>query len=302
MHSAPHATRHRLRYQPPLALDHTLQWLSSRLIQGVEAIEGRCYYRLLATNTDGTHAWFSVRPCPELEHTLELKISGVVPERQKEIVRDVRRMFDLDTDPLAVAQALQEDPRLAPLIEQLPGLRIPGAWDGFETAMRAVIGQQVSVAAAHTITQRVMQRVATPLENPPHPLLTMRFDGTASVLSTDLSGLGLTGRRIASIQAVAQALREGRVNFEIESTIEDWLSSWTALPGIGPWTASYLALRGLSYPDVFPGGDLVLRKALALGSNQDPPTPAKARALAECWRPWRSYAAFYLWYAMSNRA
>lgn len=292
----------KLHYRPPLAFEHTLQWLGSRLIQGVEAIEEGSYLRLLSGKQDGPQAWFCVRRCPKTEHALQLRAYAVPPQELRALVLGVRRMFDLDAHPELIAQSLGQDPKLGPLIQKNPGIRIPGAWDGFETVLRAIIGQQVSVAAAHTITQRVMQRLAVPLDQPPHPALTQRFDGLSAIKSAELSGLGLTGRRIESIHAVAQALEEGRVSFELGSGIEDWLAAWTALPGIGPWTASYLALRVLGYPDLFPAGDLVLRKAMTHAEDEKTPTPAKVRDRALPWSPWRSYAAFHLWHSQSGIA
>lgn len=289
-----------LEYQPPLDLSHTLGWMESRLIKGVEAIEEGAYLRLLCGEPQGKTSWIRVRPSPTVEHALELQSHNVSRKALPALIKRVRRVFDLDADPHAIGESLGQDPRLAPLVQARPGLRIPGAWDGFETAMRAVIGQQVSVAAAHTITQRVMQRVALPLESPPHPALTMRFGGIHAVLDAELSQLGLTQRRIDCIYAVGRALLEERVSFDLGDDFESWLASWVALPGIGPWTASYLALRVLGYPDVFPGGDLVLRKALTATGQDKLPTPAVARKLAETWSPWRSYAAFHLWHDASN--
>lgn len=289
-----------LKYRPPLDLSHTLGWMESRLIKGVEAIEEGAYLRLLDAEPDTPASWIRVAPSQHVEHALELQSYNVAPEDLPAVVSRVRRVFDLDADPQAIGQALSQDSRLAPLVQARPGLRIPGAWDGFETVMRAVIGQQVSVTAAHTITQRVMQRVAMPLQTPPHPSLTMRFGGIPAVLDAELSQLGLTQRRIDCIYAVARALLEKRVSFDLGDDFESWLAAWVALPGIGPWTASYLALRALGYPDVFPGGDLVLRKALASPNQDKLPTPAAARKLAEDWSPWRSYAAFHLWHAASS--
>lgn len=289
-----------LHYRPPLAFSHTLDWLQARLINGVEAIEDGRYLRVLAPRDDGPTPWFSVGPSPKVEHALELCAYDVEPEDLRALMQRVRRMFDLDAHPQAIAQTLSKDPRLYPWVKKLPGLRIPGAWDGFETAMRAIIGQQVSVAAAHTITQRVMQRVGIAIPESPHPALTMHFPGVQAVLRSDLTGLGLTQRRIDSIFAVGEALLSQSLSFETNTHLEDWIRNWTSLPGIGPWTASYLALRVLNDPDVFPGGDLVLRKAMANTSSNALPTPTQARREAEKWRPWRSYAAFYLWHIQST--
>lgn len=287
----------RLNYRPPFALDHTLDWLKARLIQGVEAIEGRSYLRWIGKEEHcDQEAWFSLRPSPTDAPYMELELHGVSSEGIDKVVQRVRRMFDLDAVPNAIEADLGKDPCLAPLLAAAPGLRIPGAWDGFETAIRAIIGQQISVSAAHTITQRVVRKMGRQVNNPPHPQLTSRFPGPEAWTNANLDGLGLTTRRIESIRAVARALLSGQVSFDPKDDIVSWLASWTALPGIGPWTASYLALRVLNHPDAFPHGDLVLRKALTK-PNQPTLTPAKARDAASTWSPWRSYAAFYLWNA-----
>lgn len=284
----------RLCYRPPYAFEHTLGWLKSRLIEGIEAIEGQRYLRRIEEPQANGQAWFSLRPSPKDAASMLLEIRGVEPLALKKVVQGVRRMFDLDANPQAIASSLSEDPKLAPLLQATPGLRIPGAWDGFETAIRAIIGQQISVAAAHTITQRVVQKIGAPLPDPPHPKLNKRFPTPETLLKANLDGLGLTTRRIDSIRSVARALLEGSISFKLEGDLEAWLASWVALPGIGPWTASYLALRVLGHPDVFPHGDLVLRKALS-SPDLSTITPAKARAKAQAWSPWRSYAAFHLW-------
>lgn len=287
----------RLFYRPPFAFDHTLDWLKSRLIQGVEAVEQDRYLRYIGGHAHcEDDAWFSLGPSPKGDACMLLELHGVHAQGLKPVVQRVRRMFDLDANPQAIQTSLSEDRRLAPLLLSTPGLRIPGAWDGFETAVRAIIGQQISVPAAHTITQRVVQKIGHVMAHPPHPQLTTRFPDPATFLRANLDGLGLTSRRIDSIRAVARALLAGQVSFEPPGDIKPWLDQWMALPGIGPWTASYLALRVLGQPDVFPHGDLVLRKALA-GPDQALPTQARARDLALPWSPWRSYAAFYLWKA-----
>lgn len=289
----------RLNYRPPFAFDHTLRWLEARLIRGVEAIEGQSYIRWIGKEEHcKEEAWFSLRPSPTNAPFMELQLHGVGSEGVDKVVQRVRRMFDLDAVPKAIETDLSKDPCLAPLLAATPGLRIPGAWDGFETAVRAIIGQQISVSAAHTITQRVIRKMGRKVDHPPHPQLTSRFPGPEAWTSANLDGLGLTTRRIESIRAVAKALLSGQVSFERKDDMESWLASWTALPGIGPWTASYLALRVLSHPDAFPHGDLVLRKALT-EPDQPTLTPAKVRDAASAWSPWRSYAAFYLWNASS---
>jgi AraC family transcriptional regulator of adaptative response / DNA-3-methyladenine glycosylase II len=203
-------------------------------------------------------------------------------------------MFDLDADPDAIASALSRDKRLRPLLKKRPGLRLPSGWDGFEIAMRAIIGQQVSVAAARTITARLAQRFGAKL--PPDIVahgFSHFFPTPETLADADLSGIGLTGARAATLQASARALLEGRVDFRTERTLDDFVQCWTALPGIGPWTAQYIALRALGHPDAFPAEDLVLQKHLPRNGER-----LSARALrerADAWRPWRGYAVIHLW-------
>ena len=238
-------------------------------------------------------AWPAARgePAPE---ALRLDLHGCTPTQLQETVWRVRRMFDLDADPAQIAAHLARDPRLAPLVRARPGLRLPSGWDGFEIAVRAVIGQQVSVAAARTLTARLSQRFGATL---PEAFAAQGFahlfPTPAVLVDGDLDGLGLIGSRIATIRGIAAALLEGRVDFDRARTLDDHVARWVALPGIGPWTAQYIALRALGHPDAFPAEDLVLQKMLPTDGTR---MTAKAlRAHAEAWRPWRGYAVLHLW-------
>ena len=202
-------------------------------------------------------------------------------------------MFDLDADPDAIASALSRDKRLRPLLKKRPGLRLPSGWDGFEIAMRAVIGQQVSVAAARTFTARLALEFGEAL--PPefasgHQHL---FPTPEALADADLSRIGLTRTRADTVRTVARAILDGRVDFRSERTLDEFVARWVALPGIGPWTASYIAMRALGHPDAFPADDLVLQKAVPTDGTR---MTAKALTLrAEAWRPWRAYAVMQLW-------
>jgi AraC family transcriptional regulator of adaptative response / DNA-3-methyladenine glycosylase II len=203
-------------------------------------------------------------------------------------------MFDLDADPRAIASALSADPRLKPLLRKRPGLRLPSGWDGFEIAVRAILGQQVSVAAARTFATRIAGRFGTalPAEHTTHGLAHL-FPTPEALADADLSGIGITRTRADTVRTIACALLDGRVDFHVERTLDDFVARWTALPGIGPWTAQYIALRALGHPDAFPADDLVLQKAVPLDGTR---MTAKAlTARAEAWRPWRGYATLQLW-------
>jgi len=195
-------------------------------------------------------------------------------------------LFDLDADPASVDHVLGADALLAPSVARRPGLRVPGAVDGFELVVRAVLGQQVSVAAARTFAGRLTQQCVSALETPRGPL-THSFPTAEQVAASDLSGLGLTSARVATLRAVAEAVCNG---LSLEPTAErnSTRAALLALPGIGPWTVDYVAMRALGDPDAFPADDLVLRKVLG----------TSAAAVAEAWRPWRAYAAMHVW-AMS---
>ena len=180
---------------------------------------------------------------------------------------------------------------MAALVKARPGLRIPGAWHPWEIALRAIVGQQVSVEAATTIVGRIVERAGTPIETP-YGALTRLFPDPAAVAAADLSNIGMPGRRTSTVTRFAAGLADGTIKLEITGTYEDTVRSLCTIPGIGPWTAEYIALRALGEPDAFPSGDLGLRKAMGNG------TPAAERdvaAAAEAWRPWRGYAAMYLW-------
>src|SRR5690606_26567741 len=201
--------------------------------------------------------WLRVSRWPGGEHALKLELHAPLAARLLDVSGRLRRMFDLDADPRAIGAALSTDPLLRPLLRKRPGLRLPSGWDGFEIAVRAILGQQVSVAAARTFAARIAERVGTPLpaEHAAHGLVHL-FPGPAALVDADLSGIGITRTRAMTVRTIARALLEGDVDFRGERTLDDFVARWTALPGIGPWTAHYVALRALGHPDAFPADDL----------------------------------------------
>lgn len=281
----------RLGYRPPYDFAAMLDFLRGRALPGVEAVDERGYTRVIGSAD--APGWLRVSACDGADtHALKLELHGAAPAELLGIVHRLRRMFDLDADPQAIAQALGGDARLRPLLHRRPGLRLPSGWDGFEIAVRAVIGQQVSVAAARTLTARLAQRYGTPLATP-FEGLTQLFPTPAALADVDLTGIGLTRARADIVRGLSRALLDGRVDFNPERTLEDFTARWVALPGIGPWTAHYMALRALGHPDAFPADDLVLQKAVPADG-----TRMTARALAaraDAWRPWRAYAVIQLW-------
>ena len=288
----------RLGYRPPYDLAAMLDFLRGRALPGVEVVDERHYARVVGS--PDAPAWLRVGAWPAGRdgrnvpaHALKLELHGVPPAQLADTVGRVRRMFDLDADPQAIAAALSTDPRLRPLLRKRPGLRLPSGWDGFEIAVRAVIGQQVSVAAARTLTARLAARHghAVALSGPEG--LTHLFPTVQALAEGDLDGLGLTAARATTVRAIATALLDGRVDFRPDRTLDDFAAAWTALPGIGPWTAHYLAMRALGHPDAFPAEDLVLQKAVP--SDGSRLTARQLAARAEAWRPWRAYAVIHLW-------
>jgi len=221
---------------------------------------------------------------------LRARITGLRGTGQ--VVSRCRRLFDLDADPEPIDAALAADEVLAPLVAAHRGLRVPGAYDGFELAVRAVVGQQVSVAAASTLAGRLAARHGTRLGTQPAGPLTVLFPRPAELAGADLSGLGLTTRRQVTLRALAAACAAGRLSLEPGADPEETAARLVELPGVGPWTVAYIMMRAAGDPDAFPGSDLGLRRAMArLGCE-----PGHAGR----WRPWRAYAAVHLWAALAE--
>ncbi|HEY4366165.1 MAG TPA: AlkA N-terminal domain-containing protein [Steroidobacteraceae bacterium] len=283
----------KLAFRPPYDWSHVHAFLATRAMPGVERVDERGYARTIAL--DDGHAIVSVGPL-EGENALELRVRGAAPTALFQISAAARRVFDLAADPAPIALAFKSDELLAPLIKQRPGLRIPGAWDPFECSVRALLGQQVSVAAARTLAARLVDRVGQPVADGVDGL-THLFPSAAALAAANLDGLGITGARIAALHALARAVAAGKLDFGASD--EEVIKALVALPGFGMWTAQYIALRALGEPDAFPTGDLILRQMATTD-----PTPLSSRELearAEAWRPWRGYAVMHLWGAASGR-
>jgi len=298
----------RLGYRPPHDFAAMLDFLRGRALPGVEVVDATSYSRVIGPVE--APGWLRVSQWPDsprrdrgqstAEHALKLELHGASPTRMLEIVSRLRRMFDLDADPRAIADALSVDARLRPLLKQRPGLRVPSGWDGFEIAVRAIIGQQVSVAAARTLAARIAQRFGRPLVLPGADGLANLFPEPQALADADLAGIGLTQARAQALRTVARAVLDGAVDFRRDSSLDEFVARWTELPGIGPWTAQYIALRALGHPDAFPVEDLVLQRALPGDGSR-----LSARALqvqSEAWRPWRAYSVILLWREAAQQA
>lgn len=282
-----------LPLRPPHDLSAVFAFLASRAIAGVEEGGPLAWRR--------TFAFDDVRGVVEARHRpgerwLEVRAPGLPPRLIPRLVARVSRVFDLAADPAAIAAHLRRDPRLRRVVP-VHGVRVPGAWDPFEAGVRALLGQQVSVAAALTLTARLVRACGPPLATGAGPL-THLFPAPAAVAAAPLDRLGLTRARATALRAFASAVAGGALALDRHAGLDDAVARLTALPGIGPWTAQYLALRGLGEPDAFPAGDLGVRAALANGRR---PTERETIALAEPWRPWRAYAVIALWNAAAPR-
>ncbi len=282
----PPGLRLKLSLRPPYDGTALLEFLRHRAIPGVEEIGPETYARTVSITPPEPTSGGTVELIPRDDHVL---LTAEAPGALRGVARLVarcRRLFDLDADPEAVAEALGPDPLLGPLIAKSPGLRVPGAFDGFELAVRAVLGQQVSVAGARTLAGRLVARTGEPLETPAGSL-THVFPSAAAVAVADLSGLGLTGARERTLRAVAEAVAGGDIDLDGGADPAETRARLLALPGIGPWTAEYIAMRALRDPDAFPATDLVLARIL----DHHGVTAERAAA----WKPWRAYAALHLW-------
>jgi AraC family transcriptional regulator, regulatory protein of adaptative response / DNA-3-methyladenine glycosylase II len=285
----------RLGYRPPYDWDSILAFFAERTIPGVEQVEHGRYSRTIAV--DGAIGSFEIAPGKNcLVATIRLPQLRALLS----VVARLRRMFDLDADVEAIAAHLARDAGLAPLIAQRPGLRTPGAWDPFEYAVRAILGQQITVSGARTLAGKLARLAGTPVpgEITGHDALTCVFPNPAQIVDADFTNFGMPGARIAALQSLARAVIADPKLFEPGGTPGDVLARLLALPGFGEWTAQYWALRALRDSDAFPAADIGLLRAMAVDGKR--PTPKALAARAEAWRPWRAYAAQHLWTSEVN--
>lgn len=283
----------RLDYLPPFDWRSMLEFFSRRAIPGIEFVGNDSYQRSFILQ--GRAGYLALQFSPT-ENSAMLQVNYQDASQLVTIVNRVRQLFDFDADSTRVDEKLAADSQLAPIVLQFPGLRVPGCWDGLEIAVRAIVGQQVSVKAASTLMRRLVDRVGQDLqvaENEVSGKIRRIFPSAAQLAAADLSGLGITGRRIEAIRALAEAAAEQRLGFDGWQTTESFCREVCQLQGIGEWTAQYIALRVLRDPDAFPHGDLILQRALA--PKGQALTAKQLLALAEQWRPWRAYAVMLLW-------
>ena len=287
----------RLAWRPPYDLDGLLGFIARRAVPGQEQVDGPVLRRTLALAYQGQvlTGWIEARFQPA-RCELHLAVAPSLRPVLGLLLQRARHAFDLDADPAAIDPVLARVPGPA-----RPGLRLPGSWDGFETAVRVVLGQQVSVAAARTLCQRLVQRFGRPIDTP-FPGLDRLFPDAAVLAAADVADIGTLGivrQRVRALQALAQAVAEGRLTLQPGDDVGATLAALTTLSGIGDWSAQLIALRTLGWPDAWPASDIALLKAL--GQTAATRDPAAGTAIAEAWRPWRGYAVFKLWLSLEQR-
>ena len=275
-----------LDYHPPYDWDTLIAFLAARATPGVEIVAPDRYRR--AVSVGGASGTIDVSPI-EGRCSLALEVSLDDTAAIPLVVSRVGRMFDLEMRPSLLADHFAGDPLLAPRLATRPGIRLPRAWEPFELAVRAVLGQQVSVRAATTLATRIATAYGAPFDG--GPALTRLFPSPARLVSAPLESCGVMPARARTIRALASAVHEGSIALDAPADGHARAARLTVVPGIGPWTASYFAMRGLGETDAFPSGDLLLRRAAG---------GCTARVLeqrSQAWRPWRSYAVMLLWLA-----
>jgi AraC family transcriptional regulator of adaptative response / DNA-3-methyladenine glycosylase II len=279
----------RLPYRAPYDFTALLAFFARRAIPGIEIVDAASYVRRFALGSiAGT---LRVTQVPG-ESALALAVDFPDATKLQTICARVRRMFDLDADIAAINTQLRADKRLRGCVRRHAGQRLPGGWDGFEIAVRAVLGQQISVAAARTFAARIVEQFGVPVMLPDGENVQL-FPAPQTLADADLTRIGLPRARAHALNAIARAVCDKAVSFRPEQTLDQFVASWVELPGIGEWTAHYMAMRALSHPDAFPAADLVLRKAVTSDGSL---APLKLlHEMAERWRPWRAYAVMHLW-------
>ncbi len=279
--------RFRLAYRPPCDWARSMAFLAARAIERVEVVRDGAYLRTVRWSCNGreSRGWLSARPVASralLEVELSASLAAVIPP----VLQRVRDVFDLDCEPESLRGVVP-----ARAVAGAP-MRLIGSFDGFELAVRGIVGQQVSVKAARTVVARFAEHFGERIGAGAPPGLERLFPLPATIAALDvaaIAGLGILPRRAEAIRMLAAAVADGRIALEPRAPVEATVEALKAIPGIGDWTAQYIAMRALSWPDAFPAGDLAVLRAL------DARTPAQARERARAWQPWRAYAVMQLW-------
>ncbi len=279
-----------LPYREPYEWDRLLSFFAARAIPGLERVEGGQYQRAVATGE--SRGVIEVR---DEGGSLSLTVRGIATSSLFPVVQRVRSMFDVDAPIDEISSVLGRDRQLRAWLRRHPGPRVPGAFDGWELAVRAILGQQVSVRAATTFAGRLVDTYGECFapdgsSDSPHRL----FPSPARLARARLESLGIVGSRARSIRALARAVLDGEVRFDATQPLEEFRERFTGLRGVGDWTADYVALRALKDPDAFPSTDLGLLRAFDKVSGKRL-RPRELEERAARWRPWRAYAALLIW-------
>jgi len=279
-----------LTYRPPFDWSGLLAFLSARALNGVESVTDEAYARTVRLGK--ATGWIRVSQAKNT-HALKVEFTHSLTPALPVLLRRVRALFDLDARPDLIAKHLRKDRRLAPAIRATPGMRVPGAFNGFEMGLRAILGQQVTVRAATTIASRLVEAFGEPIVTPFAELhrLTPAPARIAAASVGDIARRGIVATRARSLIALAEAHESGELCLDggTHPNPDELIDRLAALPGIGPWTAQYIAMRALRWPDAFPKEDIAIRHRLGgITANE-------AEVLSQAWRPWRSYAVMHVW-------
>lgn len=277
-----------LTYRPPYNWNSLLAFLKARMIKGIEQIMDDSYMRTVCI---GSHkGWIKVTHAPE-KHALMVELAPSLTLVLPALLSQLRNLFDLNARPDLIAAHLMKDRHLHTMVSKNPGLRVPGAFDGFEMAIRAILGQQITVKAATTLSCRFAQAFGQPIETPFQGLdrLSPLPEHISKMTLNDIAELGIISARAKCIIALAQAFTSGTICLNAGMNPEMVIKKLEELPGIGPWTAQYIAMRALRWPDAFVKEDIVIRRNLGGISAK------QAEELSQAWRPWRSYATLHIW-------
>ena len=288
-----------LPFIAPFDWARMLRFFGGRATGGVETVLEGVYYRTVTLA--GEHGLLSVRK-HDTRDCLIVRLEGPASRALAELTPRLMHMFDLHTHPEAVRDGLGHDPWLASLLDIAPGLRVPGAWSGFELVVRTIVGQQVSVKAATTIVGRLVERAGSPADSPAHLGIPGYFPTPQALAEANLDKIGMPTKRVATLQHFAHQVATGQLLIEgLPSDTQALRAQLLALPGIGPWTVEYVAMRAWRDADAWPGTDLVLMQAI---TQRLPELASKASQSrhAERWRPWRAYVAMHLWNEIADRA
>jgi AraC family transcriptional regulator of adaptative response / DNA-3-methyladenine glycosylase II len=285
--SPPRLFQWQLNYRSPFDWTGMLRFLAARMLKGVEWVRGEDYLR--TARVGSCVGWFRVRNVPA-QRLLVVELTRSLTPAVALLLGRVRHLFDLGAKPNLIAERLMRGV-LADTVARNPGLRVPGAFDGFELAVRAILGQQITVKAATTLAGRFVEAFGEPIQTAHAGLtrLSPTADRIATLQPSQLADLGILPARAGSIIAVAEEMASGRLKLDAGVHPETAMAQLLQLPGVGRWTAEYIAMRALRWPDAFPHGDIAVRNSLG------GVTATRAEEIAQAWRPWRSYATLHLW-------